>query len=201
MRGERQLLRLGEYLVRRASRQLPRKTRGERYTEWAAELPVILRDPQVRPAPRRAIRMLAYAADTFRGTTLTRVRSRRRRLELAMAAVLRLLLVACLALVTWIIWTIAREPGQPLNYLQLAWCLLLVAWEISMLVRPAARSTKLMVAGNLMGMAYNLAYAAQHRGDWVNYLLAAGFVLVLAASLLAVRWAHARQGSASRRQA
>ena len=41
MRGERQLLRIGEYLVRRACRPLPPDVREERYREWAAELPAI----------------------------------------------------------------------------------------------------------------------------------------------------------------
>ena len=50
MRGERQLLRIGEYVVGRACRRLPRDIREERYREWAAELPAILHDPQVRPA-------------------------------------------------------------------------------------------------------------------------------------------------------
>ena len=71
MRGQRQLLRLGEYLVRRACRQLPQDVREERYQEWAAELPAILHDPQVRFALRRAVRMLGYAADTLRGTAMT----------------------------------------------------------------------------------------------------------------------------------
>ena len=71
MRGERQLLRLGEYLVARACQRLPRDTREERCREWAAELPAILHDPQVRFAPWRAVRMLGYAADTLRGAAKT----------------------------------------------------------------------------------------------------------------------------------
>ena len=51
MRGERQLLRLGEYLLRRACQRLPRGIRQERYREWAAELPAILQDPQIRHSP------------------------------------------------------------------------------------------------------------------------------------------------------
>jgi F-type H+-transporting ATPase subunit b len=78
MRGERQLLRIGEYLVGRACQRLPQDIREERYREWAAELPAILHDPQVRLAPRRAVRMLAYAADTVRGATATPARARRR---------------------------------------------------------------------------------------------------------------------------
>ena len=61
MRGERRLLRVGEYLIARACRHLPAGSRDERYREWAAELPAILADPEVRPAARRAARMLRYA--------------------------------------------------------------------------------------------------------------------------------------------
>jgi hypothetical protein len=62
MRGEPALLRLGESLVRRACRRLPRTARDDRYREWAAELPAILHDPEIRLAPRRALRMLACGA-------------------------------------------------------------------------------------------------------------------------------------------
>ncbi len=71
MRGERRLLRIGEYLIARASRHLPAGARDERYREWAAELPAILQDPAVRPTARRAARMLRYASGTIRGTVLT----------------------------------------------------------------------------------------------------------------------------------
>jgi hypothetical protein len=70
MRGERRLLRIGEYLIARACRHLPAGARDERYREWVAELPAILDDPGVRPAARRAARMLRYAAGTIRGTAL-----------------------------------------------------------------------------------------------------------------------------------
>jgi DivIVA domain-containing protein len=60
MRGERRLLRIGEYLITRACRRLPAGTRDERYREWAAELPAILRDPDTRLAARRAARMLGH---------------------------------------------------------------------------------------------------------------------------------------------
>jgi hypothetical protein len=77
MRGERRLLRIGEYLIARACRHLPAGARNERYREWVAELPAILDDPGVRPAPRRAARMLRYAAGTIRGTALTPGSARR----------------------------------------------------------------------------------------------------------------------------
>jgi hypothetical protein len=68
MRGERQALRAGGFLVSLASRRLPPGIRQERCQEWLAELPVILRDRG--PAPVRVARMLAFAADTLRGTVL-----------------------------------------------------------------------------------------------------------------------------------
>lgn len=77
MRGERWLLRSGEYLIARACRHLPTEARDERYREWVAELPAILRDPGVRPAARRAARMLRYASGTIRGTALTPGSARR----------------------------------------------------------------------------------------------------------------------------
>ena len=77
MSGERPLLRIGEYLIARACRHLPAGARDERYREWVAELPAILRDPGVRPAARRAARMLRYASGTIRGTALTPGNARR----------------------------------------------------------------------------------------------------------------------------
>ena len=77
MRGERWLLRIGEYLIVRACRHLPAQARDERYREWVAELPAILRDPGVRPAARRAARVLGYASGTIRGTALTPGSARR----------------------------------------------------------------------------------------------------------------------------
>ena len=70
MRGERCALRAGEYLVSLACRRLPARIREEQYQEWLAELPVILRDRSTGPAPLRVVRMLAFAADTLRGTAL-----------------------------------------------------------------------------------------------------------------------------------
>jgi hypothetical protein len=70
MRGERTALRVGETLISLACRRLPARIRQERYQEWLAELPVILRDPGAGPAPVRVVRMLAFAADTLRGTAL-----------------------------------------------------------------------------------------------------------------------------------
>jgi hypothetical protein len=86
MRGERRLLHIGEYLIARACRHLPARARDERYREWVAELPAILDDPGVRPAARRAARMLRYAAGTIRGTALAPGSARRVMAHTARAA-------------------------------------------------------------------------------------------------------------------
>jgi len=198
MRGERQLLRLGEHLVGLACQQLPQDIREERHEEWAAELPAILHDPQIRFAPRRAVRMLAYAADTLRGAALTPGRARRRVPRLT--TTLFLLLVG-LVVVAWDLWTIARVPGHALNYVQLTWSLLLVAFPISMLVHVAARVTALIaVSGTLAGVVFGLWNVVQAPGDWVNYLTAAWFFLLLLALWLASRWARTRPGMMRRAQ-
>jgi hypothetical protein len=195
MRAERQLLRLGDYLVGRACQRLPRNIRAERQREWAAELPAILHDPRIRFAPRRGVRMLGYAADTFRAVALTDVRARRR--PPAMTAVLRSLLLAGLALVGWDTWSVVQAPGQPLNYLRLAWGLLLVAYPITMLAGSVVRAGTLIVIGsNLLGAAVNLWDAAQAPGDrtdWVNYGGAALLLVLLLVLWLATRWARARR--------
>lgn len=72
MNGKGRVQRTGEYLVARASRYLPASIREARQQEWMAELPAILHDPAVRPAARRAARMLLFAADTFRGAAVAR---------------------------------------------------------------------------------------------------------------------------------
>ena len=70
MRGERGLLRAGEFLVGFAARGLPARIRDEQYREWAAELPAILADPGLGPGWRRAARMLGYALGTIRATAV-----------------------------------------------------------------------------------------------------------------------------------
>ena len=57
--------RAAEHLIRRACRRLPGGTRDERYREWAAEVPAILHDPDIRVAPLRSARALRFAAGTF----------------------------------------------------------------------------------------------------------------------------------------
>jgi hypothetical protein len=60
--------RLAGHLIRHACRRLPDDVRGERYREWAAELPAILHDPGIRFAARRSARALRYAAGTIWST-------------------------------------------------------------------------------------------------------------------------------------
>jgi hypothetical protein len=86
MRGERRLLRIGEYLIGRAARLLPAEIRDERRREWTAELPAILRDPDTRLPAHRAARMLGYAAGTIRGTALAHGNARRLMARMASAA-------------------------------------------------------------------------------------------------------------------
>jgi hypothetical protein len=57
-----------ERLIRRACRHLPDDARDERYREWAAELPAILHDPDIRFTLVRSARALRYAAGIYRST-------------------------------------------------------------------------------------------------------------------------------------
>jgi hypothetical protein len=192
MRGERQLLRIGEYLVRRACRPLPPDVREERCREWAAELPAILHDPQVRFAPWRAARMLGYAADTLRGTAMMpgTARGRIARLRAAVDVPLPVagLVVALPA------WAVVQAPRDGLNYLRLAWGLLFVAYLIRNRVRPAARMTALLgTSAILAAWAVLLGGAALAPGDWVTYVLAAVVLLPLLAHLPFAWWHRRRQ--------
>jgi hypothetical protein len=184
MRGEPQLLRIGEYLVGRACQRLPQDVREERYREWAAELPAILHDPQTGPAPRRAVRMLAYAADTLRGAIMTPAGARRR--TFGTTAALCLLLALNLAIAAWQIRAIVRAPGNGLTYVQLAWTLLVAAYFASVLARSAKRVTQMIaISSCLAGALVNLWNAARAPGDWVYYFWAA-FLFLLSVTALAV---------------
>lgn len=188
MRGERRLLRLGEYLVGRACQQLPQDVREEQYREWAAELPAILHDSQVRFAPRRAVRMLAYAADTLRGTIMT-PGTARSGISRMFAAVNRRFPVIGLVVLALNAWGVVLAPGNGLNYLQLAWALLFVAYLIRKRVRPAGRVTELLGITTILALAAAiLGRAAQAPGDWVNDLLAASLLLLLLAGLALPWW-------------
>jgi len=116
MRWERPLLRAGEYLIGRSCRRLPSQIRDERYREWTAELPAILHDPDTRSAVRRAVRMLGYAADTVRGTALTRGRARRRPLA-RRTAVIGLHIVPEIAAAAFLIWATVTASGDRIRYL------------------------------------------------------------------------------------
>jgi hypothetical protein len=179
MRAERQLLHLGEYLIRRACQPLPQDIREERYREWAAELPAILHDPQIRLAPWRAVRMLGYAADTLRGTIMTPGRARGRSPRTS-AALDLLFLVGGLVVVVWGVWGIVQAPGDEKYYSWLVWGLLFVAYLIRKRVRPAGRMTPLLGISAVLALAaVYLGNAAQAPGDWVNYFLAASLLLTV----------------------
>jgi hypothetical protein len=181
MRGESALLRAGEYLVGRSCRHLPPEIRDERYREWAAELPAILHDREIRLAPYRAVRMLGYAADTLRGTALASGRTGRRPAAPS-TLLLVLLFMAGLVTVAWGIRNALQAPEHGVNYVQVTWSLSLVAWSISQYVQPGARMTRLIfIAGGLAGEVVSIWNAAQSPGDWVNYSVAAWlFLLYLA---------------------
>jgi hypothetical protein len=198
VRGERALLRVGEYLVGRACRRLPRGIRDERYREWTAELPVILHDREIRLAPYRAVRMLAYAADTLRGTALTPGRARRRA-ACSSALVPGLFFMAGLVAMVWSIWNAARAPGDWVNYVQVAWSLLLVAWPIGQFLGSTARVTGLIIiAGNLAGLVVFIGNAVRAPADWVNYFMAAWLFLLLAAWWVTRRWVRTGRHNAGR---
>jgi hypothetical protein len=201
MRGERQLLRLGEYLVRQACQRLPQDVRAERSREWAAELPAILHDPQIRPAPRRAVRMLAFAADTVRGTALTPGRARGRFSRTS--AVLDLLFpVVALAVVALNVWSIAKRPGDVQNYLSVAWGSLFVAHAIRKQVHPTGRVTALLGVSAILALgAVFLWNAAQAPGDWVYYFLAAALLLPLLVGLPVAWWLRRLQARTGGRHA
>jgi len=151
MRGERRLLRAGEYLTGRAARLLPGEIREERSREWAGELPAILRDPGTRPAARRAARMLGYAAGTLWGTARA-PSSARARLAAIATVVVSLLLIDFL-LVPLNIWNAIRAPGDWVNYYLMVggagwmagfgWML---AWKIRRAGRPVQGIREAVVA-------------------------------------------------------
>jgi hypothetical protein len=187
MRGERQLLGLGEYLVRRACQRLPQETREERRREWAAELPAILHDPQVRFAPWRAAHMLAYAADTLRGSAKTT--SKLPALLPRMSRTLELLfLVFFLVPVALSIWLIVQAPGDAQSYVNLPWSLLFTAFFVSRIINAPERiAVLLLFCTSLAFLALNVWDAVQAPQDWVNYFQATVLGLLVLAGLLADR--------------
>jgi hypothetical protein len=191
MRAEPALLRIGEYLVRRACHRLPPETRGECYREWAAELPAILHDREIRLAPYRAVRMLGYAADTLRGTA--RASGRARRGLAGPSSILPgLLFLAALGSMVFEIRDLVRDPGHWVNYVLVAWSLVLAAWPVSQYLRSGARITGLIVISSLIaGEVIYISNAVQAPGDWVNYLAAACFILLYLTWWLVRRWVRA----------
>ena len=191
MRAEPALLRIGEYLVRRACHRLPPETRGERYREWAAELPAILHDREIRLAPYRAVRMLGYAADTLRGTA--RASGRARRGPAAPSSILpSVLFMAALGSMVFEIRDLVRDPGHWVNYVLVAWSLVLAAWPVSQYLRSGARITGLIVISSLIaGEVIYISNAVQAPGDWVNYLAAAWLILLYLTWWLVRRWVRA----------
>jgi DivIVA domain-containing protein len=119
VRGERRLLRIGEYLIGRASRLLPAEIRDERRREWMAELPAILRDPDTRLAAHRAARMLGYAAGAVWGTALA-AGGARGRLTAVMAVVAGLLAADFLAVVVLNAKSAVNAPGDWVPYFWIA---------------------------------------------------------------------------------
>ena len=188
MRGERQLLRLGEYLVGRACQRLPQDVREERCREWAAELPVILHDPQVRFAAWRAARMLGYAADMRRGTARTSGETA----GLIPRPWMLLGLVTCLVSAAACTLGIVQAPGDGRYYLQLTWSLLFAAFFIGSLAHAPERITMPLLFISAPVFEADLVWAAvQAPRDLMNYLDAAVLGLALVAILLfalRVRW-------------
>ena len=188
MRGERQLLRLGEYLVGQACQRLPQDAREERCREWTAELPVILHDPQIRFAPWRAARMLGYAADTLRGTAMAPDETP----GLISRPLMLLGLVTGLLSAALSILSIVLAPGDGRYYLQLTWSLLFVAFFIGSLAHAPERITMPLFFIVALAFEADTVWATvQAPRDWMNYLDAAVLGLALVAALLfalRVRW-------------
>ena len=174
---------MGECLVGRAARHLPAAARVERYQEWAAELPVILGDPEIKPAAARAARMLWFAADTLRGAALGpgparhggahRGSAGKNARWLGVGAALLTGFAVLLAMLAFIAYyeifistaSIAGYVSSVLSYslVSLVGCLL---WR-----RPSGASRYWFSAGVLAAVAGGgLAHLAGHQG-WGHHLL------------------------------
>jgi hypothetical protein len=131
MTGEGTLLRIGEFLVGLACRRLSRRVRDERHREWAAELPVILHDPEIRFSGRRAARMLAYSLGTVRGAASPGRHRGRRRItgRTILAGATLIFMPAGLGLA---IWNVARSPGDWINCFFAGLTLLLVTVNLGL---------------------------------------------------------------------
>ena len=146
------------------------------------------------------MRMLAYAADTLRGTIMTPGTARSQVRRPATANVL--IPVAGLAVVALEIWAIVQAPDDGLNYLWLAWTLLFVAYLIRKRVHSAGRVTALLgIGAALVIAAVFLVQAAQAPGDWVNYFMAALVILPLLVGLPVAWWLRRLQARTCGRHA
>jgi hypothetical protein len=101
--------RLAVYLIGRACHGLPAEIRAERYQEWAAELPAILGDPDVRLAPVRTARALGFAVGTC--TSARRLRSSGND---RIARLPRCVLLAAGAVIIWVA-AVETSTTYPLN--------------------------------------------------------------------------------------
>ncbi|HEX4059557.1 MAG TPA: hypothetical protein VHY58_00930 [Streptosporangiaceae bacterium] len=149
MRGERRLLRVGEYLIGRASRLLPRQTREERYREWAAELPAILRDPDTRPAARRAARMLRYAAGTIRGTALAPSNARVRATVIVTVFMALMTAVFAVSIGTVVVTNTISAVDDPGNWVPYFWIttgVVNLSWSCRTVARHLRRGERPMAA-------------------------------------------------------
>lgn len=171
MRGERALLHIGEYLVGLACHRLPRAARTDRYREWAAELPAILHDPGTRFAPRRAVRMLGYAADTLRGAALAPGPGHRRPIVLS-TLWFGLVFVAGVVFMVWSVQDTVRTPENWMNYVNVAWSPFLIAWSVSQYFRSTKRGL-ISAAYCPAGVTFFVCHAVQGQGDWADCLAAA----------------------------
>jgi len=134
MRGEGRLLRIGEVLVGLACRRLPPKIRDERYREWAAELPVILHDPEIRFSCRRAAAMLGYVLGTIRGASTPPGRHRRRAVR--RTALIGIIVVTASAIVGGNTWNAVQAPADWTHYYWVSVTLLLAAANLWLYLRP-----------------------------------------------------------------
>jgi hypothetical protein len=175
MRGERWALRAGESIVRLASRRLPPRARKERYQEWAAELPVILHDPEVRPAAHRLVRMLWFAADTLRGAPAAARAARHRGAhrgadEDARALAALAALPAVLAYQGYLVYTMIFGPA--LVYFAALWPLSMVGL-IAQLARrrPGQAASRWWATGTLVAVTGGLTNTLASRVGWGHPLL------------------------------
>lgn len=117
MRGERRLLRLGEHLVGRSCRRLPREVRAERGREWAAELPAILHDPGSRLAFIRVVRMLRYALGTR--AAAAELAPKRKLSRSDKIARFWTALIGCTIALN--VWNVFQAPADWVHYAVIAW--------------------------------------------------------------------------------